>query len=172
MDTPSENAPRDVFLWKVAEQFEGLSKWVVLPNESDVWEDGKEAVFSVWQDDYEVLRFSASFDDEGARQKRLNQKLNLVGEWKGEATELLVLGWKDSAPDLDKGLDSAADHTEGEFAGAMGRVIDVNRPLSSIPRLSLCGLSRVPNVCRKQRMSAGPALRRRRSLTWSCCGML
>jgi hypothetical protein len=45
----------------------------------------------------------------------------------GKASELLVLGWKESAPDLDKGLDSAADHAEGEFAGAMGKVVELLR---------------------------------------------
>jgi hypothetical protein len=129
MDVASENAARDAFLWKVAEQFEGLGRWVVTPAKAEVWEDGREAVFSVRQDDFELLRFSASFDDEGARQKRLNQKLNLAGEWKGEASELIVLGWKNSAPDLEKGLDSAADQAEGEFAGAMGRVVELLRDI-------------------------------------------
>jgi hypothetical protein len=127
MDTPSENAWRDAFFWKVAEQFEGLARWVAGPLKAEAWEDGREAVFSVRQDDFELLRFSASFDDEGARQKRLNQKLNLVGEWKGEASDLLVLGWKESVPDLDKGLDSRADYAEGEYAGAMGKVVELLR---------------------------------------------
>jgi hypothetical protein len=127
MNNLDDNARRDAFLWKVVEQFEGLTRWVAGPLKAQAWEDGREAVFSVRQDDFELLRFSASFDDEGARQKCLAQKLNLIGEWKGETSELLVLGWKNSAPDLDKGLDSAADHTEGEFAGAMGKVVELLR---------------------------------------------
>ena len=63
-----------------------------------------------------VLRLTASFDDVGAERAGWDQKLRLVAEWQGEETELLVLGWKESAPDPHKGLNSPADYVEGEYA--------------------------------------------------------
>ena len=62
------------------------------------------------------MRLTAYFDDVGAERAGWDQKLRLVAEWQGEETELLVLGWKDSAPDPQKGLNSPADFVEGEYA--------------------------------------------------------
>jgi hypothetical protein len=42
-------------------------------------------VFTVRQNDYELLRFRASFDNDGAKQRGWDQKLNLDVEWRGEA---------------------------------------------------------------------------------------
>jgi hypothetical protein len=128
MDTPSENAGRDIFLWEIAEQFEGLARWVVEPLLADAWEDGSKAVFTVRLDDDELLRFSASFDDEGARQKGWNQRLNLHVEWRGEATTAaLVLGWSSSEPDFERGLDSRSDFAEGECARSVGHIVELLR---------------------------------------------
>ncbi len=135
MHSSSENAWRDAFLWKVVEQFEGLTRWVAEPLVADAWEDGSKAVFTVRQDDYELLRFSVSFDDEGARERGWDQKLIVVAEWQGKVAELLgeatpetlVLGWRGSAPDFEKGLDSQADFAEGEDASAMGNVVQLLR---------------------------------------------
>ena len=127
MNTPSEGASRDAFLWKAVEQFEGLARWVAEPLKAEAWEDGAEAVFTVRQDDYELLRFTVSFDDDGARSKGWDQKLILTGEWQGEASELLVLGWKGSLPDFEQGLDSRADFAEGKYANAMGAVVQFLR---------------------------------------------
>lgn len=126
MDKPSEGANRDVFLWKVLEQFGVVASLLPKPFAARPWEDGEveekgwKVRLDVWSkeegEDDTVLRLTAYFDDAGAERAGWDEKLRLVAEWQGEETELLVLGWKDSAPDPRKGLNSPADYVEGEYA--------------------------------------------------------
>ena len=125
MDKPSEGANRDIFLWKVLEQFGVIASLLPKPFAARPWEDkdieeeGWKVRLDVWGkedgEDDTVLRLTAYFDDAGAERAGWDQKLRLVAEWQGEETELLVLGWKDSAPDPRKGLNSPADYAEGEY---------------------------------------------------------
>ncbi len=120
MHSWQDNARRDAFLWKVLEQFEGLSRWVPEPLVGDAWEGDGKAVLAVRQDDYELLRFTAFFEDaEGGGQGSGDQRLRVIAEWKGEASELLLLSWRGSEPDHEKGLDSLADSAEGDYAAAL-----------------------------------------------------
>jgi hypothetical protein len=127
MDSPKEGARRDVFIWKVLDQLEGISRWIGEPFRAHAWDDGGEAVLAVWQqgEEDEVLRVTARFDDAGAERAGWDEKLSLAMEWRGEAAELLALGWSGSRPDIERGLDSHADHAEGEYA--IGKVTDALR---------------------------------------------
>lgn len=108
MDKPSEGANRDVFLWEVLKQFGVIGSLVPEPFAARPWED-KDVEEEGWKvrldisrkgggGEDTVLRLTAYFDDVGAERAGWDQKLRLVAEWQGEETELLVLGWKDSAP--------------------------------------------------------------------------
>ena len=135
MYTPGEGAKRDVFLWKVLEQFGVIASLVPKPFAARPWEDkeveeeGWKVRLDVWSrgtgEEDSLLRITAHFDDVGAERAGWDQKLRLVAEWQGEKTELLVLGWKDSAPDPHKGLNSPADYVEGEYA--TGKVMQALR---------------------------------------------
>ncbi len=128
MDTEKDGALRDVFLWKVLEQFEGLSRRIGEPFRAKAEQgDNGETILSVWQEgeDEAVLRVTASFDDSDAARRGWDQKLSLVVVWKGEATEMLVLGWSGGTPDIERGLDSLADRAEGEYP--MGKVVQALR---------------------------------------------
>ncbi|MGA9767217.1 MAG: hypothetical protein WBQ49_21450 [Rhodomicrobium sp.] len=152
MYSSKEGAARDAFFWKVVEQFEGFTRWIAEPFIADAWEDGSKAIFTLRQDDYELLRFSVTFDDEGARERGWDQKLSLVAEWQGnvaeslgEARQSLVLGWKGSEPDLEKGLDSWADFAEGELAPALGDIVSLLRDKLEVALASQsASISRLP----------------------------
>ena len=80
----------------------------------------------MWQDNYELLRFSVWFDDDAPRRRGWGAELNLDVEHRDEVTrEVLVLGWRGSKPDLEKGLDSGADFAEGDSADRMGSLVDL-----------------------------------------------
>ena len=122
MDTERASAIRDAFLFDVHRQFEGLARWVAPPAVAEVWEDGREAVFAVSRDDHELIRFIVSFDAGGNGESEADFKARLVVEQQEDVQEVLALIWHGSLPEPKKGLDSRADHAEGEYAQAMGSV--------------------------------------------------
>ena len=122
MDTERASRIRDAFLFDVHRQFEWLARWVAPPATVEVWEDGREAVFAVTRDDHELIRFIVSFDAGGNGESEADFKVRLVVEQQEDVQEVLTLIWHGSLPEPRKGLDSRADHAEGEYAQAMGSV--------------------------------------------------
>jgi hypothetical protein len=116
MDAETSAVPRDVFIWKIVEQFEGFTRWVVEPYRAMAWDNEGEAMFSVFRlaEDEALLSVRAYFDSDGARAAGFKERLRLEMNWKGLFGPLLVLGWRDTRPDVERGLDSRADHAEGE----------------------------------------------------------
>jgi hypothetical protein len=123
MSHASEGGRRDAFLWKVLEQFEGLSRGIAKSFRAEAWENGEAAVLSISQEgrEDEVIRVAARFDDAGAERDGFDALLRLTVEWQGDVTEMLKLGWRGSQPVIDRGLDSLADHCEGEYR--MGKAV-------------------------------------------------
>jgi hypothetical protein len=64
----------------------------------------------------------------------MEEKLALFAECQGEVTRVLALGWQQTVPDADAGLDSRADRIEGDYT--LGRI---TRKLPRLP-LSLADL--------------------------------
>ena len=126
MDSESVSTIRDAFLFDVHRQFEGLARWVAAPLIAEVWEDGREAVFTVSRDDYELICFTVSFDV-GGDEGQPDLRARLVIEQGEDVQEALVLRWRKNLPEPRKGLDSRADEAAGDYAPAMGSVVHVLR---------------------------------------------
>ncbi|MGO9545204.1 MAG: hypothetical protein ACLPPF_10460 [Rhodomicrobium sp.] len=155
MDKPSEGANRDAFLWKVLEQFGAIADMVIAPFVAKAWEEGEDdrkVVLHVWRkldgEEDRVLRFTAHFDDDDASG---DQKLNLVAEWQddptqewqGAKTQLMVLGWRGGAPEIEKGLDSRADYGGGEYP--IGKVTQgLRADIMATLKLGPSSISRTP----------------------------
>lgn len=91
------------------------------------------------------MRVVARFDDAAAERAGFEEMLKLCVEWRGDATGMLMLGWRDSIPDSEKGLDSLADHSEGEYR--MGRVVQALRDdLAIALNLRTTGVERLPSA--------------------------
>ncbi|MGO9475781.1 MAG: hypothetical protein ACLPWS_20600 [Rhodomicrobium sp.] len=122
MDTESCSAIRDAFLFDVHRQFEGLSRWVPPPLTTAVWEDGREAVFSVSNEAGEWIRFTLVCDigDGGELTARLIVEQHAPHH---QIAEPIILRWHGSLPEPGKGLDSRADVIDGEDAKEAGQVV-------------------------------------------------
>lgn len=145
MDTERASGIRDAFLFDVHRQFEGLARWVALPAVAEVWEDGREAVFAVIRDDHELIRFIVSFDAGGNGESESDFKARLVVEQQEDVQEVLTLIWHGGLPEPRKGLDSRADHAEGEYAHAMGSVRQLLRDkLADVLVTQAAPISRLP----------------------------
>ena len=155
MDKPSEGANRDAFLWKVLEQFEAIADMVIAPFVAKAWEEGEDtgkSCFTFGENWMEKrIGFCVSrrdFDDEDASG---DQKLSLVAEWQddptqewqGAKTQLMVLGWRGGAPEIEKGLDSRADYGGGEYP--IGKVTQgLRADIMATLKLGPSSISRMP----------------------------
>ena len=97
------------------------------PPVAEVWEDGREAAFTVSRENYELIRFTVGFDIDGGSEGQPEFKATLVVEQGEDVEEALVLRWHKSVPEPRKGLDSRADEAEGDYAPAMGSVVHALR---------------------------------------------
>ena len=98
MDFESASAFRDAFLFEVHRQFEGLARWVALPATANVWEDGREAVFSVTRDGEELICFAVTLGAEGGDERGPDLRATVAVERQQKLTGTLVLGWTKSLP--------------------------------------------------------------------------
>jgi hypothetical protein len=116
MDTESAGTIRDAFLFDVHRQFEGLSRWVATQLTAFVSEDGREAIFAVTEGNYELLRFTVTFEIGASSDKRWDLSAKLMIEEPGSDQDVNrlrtadqdrrrrvdhPLGCKDGAPRLE-----------------------------------------------------------------------
>jgi hypothetical protein len=126
MSDARDSARRDRFLSKLLEQFEALAGAVDGPWRVEAFQLENEVVLAIAeQNGDDRLRVAARFDDAAAGRPGFRELLKLTVEEQGEKTEMLMLGWSSSVPDVDRGLDSLADHSDGVYR--MGQVVQALR---------------------------------------------
>jgi len=124
MNASAPSSGREDFLLRIEQQFEELAAEISLPFEAVPWAADNRAGLRITGPDgdggmVEVQELVVRFEQAGDDREGWHEKLSLEA---GDAGEILALGWTESSPDALAGLDSLADHAEGECSGAMGQV--------------------------------------------------
>ncbi len=121
MDNAGVFTSHEAFLSRIEEQFGELANEIGEPYRAEAWADDGKAVLRVSREGEEddALRVEARLLDE---KLTLSWERQVPGDLELEVVELVALGWKDSEPDVQAGLDSYADYFESDYWLEAGKV--------------------------------------------------
>src|SRR5262245_52148893 len=118
MNASAPSSGRRDFLLRIEQQFGELAAEISMPFEAESWAADNKAGLRIIGPDgdcgmLEVQELVARFNSAGGNRRGWRETLSLEA---GDAGQILALGWTESSPDTQAGLDSLADHADGEYS--------------------------------------------------------